>query len=142
MRLTLQLRSIRIAPARRRRLLRQLRTAWRALGAGPADLTIRVTTDAELKALNRRYRQRPRATDILTFPYHDGTALRGADLVIAAGVLRCQAAQRGVTALDELLRLCVHGFAHAVGYDHHTPAEFAAMRTREFLALSTVLDRS
>lgn len=141
MRLMLQLRSMRIAPTNRRRVLRQLRAAWRSLGGGPAEITIRVASDAEVAGLNRRYRHRPQATDILTFPYRDGTGLRGADLVIAAGVLRRQAAQRRVTVLDELLRLCVHGMAHACGYDHHTPTEFAAMRQREFLVLSAVLAR-
>src|SRR4051794_34217087 len=88
----------------------------RARGA----VTIAIVSDARVRALNRRYRHKNRATDVLSFP----AGLRRAmprflgDIVIAAGVARRQARDAGHSLQTELRVLALHGLLHLLGYDH------------------------
>jgi probable rRNA maturation factor len=103
----------------------------RAAGLGPwlssvapararGAVTVAIVTDARIRALNRRYRRKFRATDVLSFPggdpYHLG------DIVIAAGVARRQAREAGHSLQTELRVLALHGLLHLLGYDHERDA--------------------
>jgi len=88
-------------------------------------LTIAVVTDARVRALNRRYRQKNRNTDVLSFadewhpPSGDTqSAPHLGDVVIAAGNARRQAAEAGHSLQTELRILALHGLLHLLGYDH------------------------
>jgi probable rRNA maturation factor len=80
-------------------------------------LTIALVTDAEMRKLNREFRGRDYATDVLSFP-----ASHLGDLAIAKGVARRQARQHGHTELVELKLLALHGLLHLLGYDHERDA--------------------
>lgn len=94
------------------------------------SLALIVTTDAEIRRLNRTYRGKNSATDVLSFPQNDfkgpekiaGTRAAASsflgDIIISTDTCRVQAAQIGHSVRDEFLRLFVHGFLHLCGYDH------------------------
>ena len=80
------------------------------------DMTVAIVPDARVRALNRRYRRRDAATDVLSFPSGDKGFL--GDVVIAAGVARRQAREAGHALQTELRVLALHGLLHLLGYDH------------------------
>jgi len=85
-----------------------------------------LVSDAAIKNLNRQYRRKDRATDVLAFPADDEPGQLG-DIVIATGVARRQAAEAGHSYAVELRVLALHGFLHLLGYDHHHPADAGLM---------------
>ena len=110
----------------RHRVLRWLRSAL----ALPAEITVRLVGDAEGQALNRDFRGKDYATNVLTFDYeHEPVVL--ADLVLAPGVVEREAADLGIAVADHYAHLLVHGALHAQGYDHEADDEAAAMQARE-----------
>lgn len=109
-------------------------------GRRPGEITIVLTDDAELRALNRRWRGLDRATDVLSFGYDEdrATSRRGGvrgDLAISMDRVREQARRFRVTPARELARLVIHGALHLAGLDHHTAPERRHMRAREERAL-------
>jgi probable rRNA maturation factor len=129
-----------------RRIIRET-LALDALTAG--EIGVRLTGDAELRALNRAWRGIDRATDVLSFPYETiARPRRGAepppraatsgDLVISMDRVRVQAKRYRVGPGRELARLLVHGTLHVAGHDHHRPGERRRMRAREREALRRV----
>lgn len=112
--------------------------ASRGLKAG--DIAIRLTGDAELRELNRRWRGLDRATDVLSFPRDDAGPLPGArvhgDLAISIARMEEQARRYRVSPGAELARLVVHGALHLAGLDHQSGAERRRMRRCEAAALA------
>jgi probable rRNA maturation factor len=95
--------------------------AWLAAAAprsARGTATVAIVPDARVRALNRRFRGRDAATDVLSFPAGGGMHL--GDVVIAAGVARRQARARGHAVGTELRVLALHGLLHLLGYDHET----------------------
>ncbi|MBI3048660.1 MAG: rRNA maturation RNase YbeY [Acidobacteria bacterium] len=99
----------------------------RARGA----VTVAIVPDAGVRVLNRRYRSKNRATDVLSFPASAGGLRRGrpseergylGDILIAAGVARRQAREAGHSLRTELRILALHGLLHLLGYDHERDA--------------------
>ncbi|MDH4392313.1 MAG: rRNA maturation RNase YbeY [Aquabacterium sp.] len=96
----------------------------------PAEITVRLVADAEGRQLNRDFRQKDHATNVLTFDYQQ-TPVVVADLVLATGVLQREAADLGLPVADHAAHLLVHGALHAQGLDHVHDDEAAAMEARE-----------
>ena len=100
------------------------------------ELAIALVTDRHIQKLNRQYRRKDYPTDVLSFGA-DATAPRIAnsrflgDLVIATGVARRQARQRGHSYATELRVLALHGFLHLLGYDHDDPEDRGRMGRAE-----------
>lgn len=97
-----------------------------------AQLTVRVVDADEGRTLNREFRERDYATNVLTFAY--GTSPDGivsADIVLCLDVLTREAEEQHKTLLDHAAHLLVHGVLHALGYDHHTSSEAEAMEALE-----------
>jgi probable rRNA maturation factor len=80
------------------------------------QLTIAIVSDARVRSLNRRYRRKNEATDVLSFPAEEPRQL--GDVVIATGVARRQAKAAGHSLQTELRVLALHGLLHLLGYDH------------------------
>jgi probable rRNA maturation factor len=93
-----------------------------AVVAPAADsLGVRFTGDREMRRLNRTYRGRDAATDVISFP--GGTTPEGrhlGDLVVAVPTARRQAAAAGHGVERELRALLLHGVLHCLGHDHET----------------------
>ena len=124
-------------PTPRAQLPRHRVARWiRAALAAPAEITVRIVGDAEGQALNRDYRGKDYATNVLTFDY-ETEPMVVADLVLAAGVVEREAAELGIAVADHYAHLLVHGALHAQGYDHEddeAEAERMEAREREILA--------
>ena len=106
-----------------------------------AELTVRIVDAAEITELNRRYRHKDRPTNVLAFPFEAPpgveTDLLG-DLVIAAPVVRREAAEQGKAETAHWAHLVVHGTLHLLGHDHLTEAEAERMEGREVAILDAL----
>ena len=124
--------SLQIADRSARRALPRHRVArWlrAALGA-PAKITVRVVDADEGRTLNRDYRGKNAATNVLTFGY-EREPLVVADLVFCAPVVAREAREQGIALEAHYAHLLVHGALHAQGFDHEADVEALAMEARE-----------
>jgi probable rRNA maturation factor len=83
------------------------------------EITLRVVDQAEGRALNRQFRGKDYATNVLTFDYSRQPVL-AADIVLCAPVIAREAAQQSKTLEDHWAHLVMHGVLHAQGYEHET----------------------
>jgi probable rRNA maturation factor len=96
-----------------------------------ADVTVRFVGAAEGRALNRRYRGRDYATNVLTFAYSAaGRALEG-DIVLCAPVVAREARDQGKPVVAHFAHLVVHGLLHLQGYDHERDQDAQRMEAAE-----------
>jgi probable rRNA maturation factor len=79
-------------------------------------VTVAVVSDARIRALNRRFRRKDSATDVLSFPADEPGEL--GDVIIALGVAKRQAEAAGHSLATEFRVLALHGLLHLLGYDH------------------------
>ncbi|MGP8251059.1 MAG: rRNA maturation RNase YbeY [Terracidiphilus sp.] len=104
-------------PATLNRFLREAQAAVRLRG----QVSVLLTTDAAIRKLNRQFRGKNKATDVLSFPA-EGPAASGlaGDLAISVETARRQVAEQGHALTCELKILMLHGLLHLAGYDHET----------------------
>jgi probable rRNA maturation factor len=95
-------------------------------------VNVLVTSSAELRSLNRRFRGKDQPTDVLSFPpgpiFVDGLA---GDIAISADIAKQNARQLGHSAAQEIKILALHGVLHLVGYDHETDDGAMAVKERK-----------
>ena len=105
--------------------------AGAALQDHPGEVTIRVTGETEMRALNHRWRDADRSTNVLSFPLHDaGCPLLG-DIVICAPVIEREASQQGRSLHAHWAHITIHGILHLMGYDHTDAQSAEIMETKE-----------
>jgi len=114
----------------------KLRRWVQAALLGPAELTIRFVDAEEGRVLNRDYREKDYATNVLTFAYNEGEEIADdeptrADIILCTDVLEKEAAEQKKTVEEHTAHLVVHGVLHAQGYDHDDDAEAAEMEQLE-----------
>ena len=111
----------------------------RPAAAGAAELSILLADDGCVRALNRAYRGRDRATNVLSFPYEEVCL---GDVVLARETIEREAAEQGKSTGDHLAHLLVHGILHLCGFDHEDEAEAREMERleREILAALGLAD--
>ena len=112
----------------------QVRQWLRAACAVPAVVTVRFVGEEEGRCLNRDYRGKDYATNVLTFPYEDEPVT--GDLIICAPVVAEEAARQGISCEAHHAHLVVHGLLHLQGYGHETDAEAAEMESLETTILA------
>jgi len=95
-----------------------------------AAVTLRLVDRAEALALNKTYRQKYYATNVLTFAYPDTQPLSG-DIVLCVPVIRGEARQQGKLLEAHLAHLTVHGMLHLQGFDHETEEDAELMEGLE-----------
>ncbi len=124
--------SLQFADASHRALLpRHKLIRWiRAALDRPAELTVRIVGADEGRRLNRDYRHKDYATNVLTFDYQC-EPLVVADLILCAPVVEREAFEQRRPLDAHYAHLLVHGALHAQGHDHETEAEAARMEARE-----------
>jgi probable rRNA maturation factor len=113
-----------------------------------AQVTVRLVGEAEGRALNRDYRGKDYATNVLTFAYAEGEELAdraeagggmlAGDLVLCVPVVVREATAQGKTLEAHFAHLLVHGMLHLQGLDHENEAEAAEMETLETAILRTL----
>jgi len=105
---------------------------WAAAAlARAAEVTVRIVGAAEARRLNRAYRGRDYATNVLSFPYDSGRGMLRGDIVLCAPVTRREARAQGKTLEAHFAHLIVHGLLHLQGHDHERPREAARMEALE-----------
>lgn len=129
--LSLQFGVLRDASVHRTALSRERARRWivHALERD-AEITVRIVDEAEGRALNRQYRGKDYATNVLTFDYAREPVVT-ADLVLCAPVVEAEAKQAGISLEAHYAHLLVHGTLHAQGHDHETAREARVMEGRE-----------
>jgi probable rRNA maturation factor len=130
--LSLQFGALADAPPHRAVLPRHTVLRWirHALEAD-AEITVRIVDEEEGRELNRSYRHKDYATNVLTFDYAQEPMVM-ADLVLCAPVVAREAKEQGKSLQAHYAHLLVHGTLHAQGWDHETSeADAQAMEARE-----------
>lgn len=106
--------------------------------ARPGELAVRIVGEEEGRALNRQYRGKDYATNVLTFDYTREPVV-AADLVLCAPVVEREAREQGKPLEAHYVHLLVHGTLHAQGYDHETSERDALeMEALEVLLLGAL----
>ena len=123
--LTLSLQFARDATQHRAQLPRHKVARWiRHALAMDAEITVRIVGAEEGQQLNRDYRHKDYATNVLTFDYTQEPIVT-ADLVLCAPVVAAEAKEQNKTLEEHYAHLLVHGALHAQGWDHETSAQDA-----------------
>jgi probable rRNA maturation factor len=112
------------------------------------ELTLRLTSDAEIQALNAQYRQKNQPTDVLAFAALEVEAPEIAemqdqpvylgDIIISVETAKAQAAQQGHLLQQELAWLAAHGLLHLLGWDHPDDEQLMQMLQQQEVLLQTV----
>jgi probable rRNA maturation factor len=106
--------------------------------ARPAEIAVRIVGADEGQALNRQYRRKDYATNVLTFDYAREPVVI-ADLVLCAPVVEREAHEQGKPLRDHYAHLLVHGTLHAQGWDHESGERDALeMEALEILLLASL----
>ena len=104
--------------------------------ASDGEITVRIVDAEEGQQLNRDYRHKDYATNVLTFDYTQEPVVT-ADLVLCAPVVEREAREQNKTLEEHYAHLLVHGTLHAQGWDHETSeADAEAMEARETAVLA------
>ena len=112
------------------------------LGYPDFSISFWLTTNPTIKKYNRLYRNKDKATDILSFPFHDvvaGKKIKAnsedeknlGDIIISLQRVQADAKKFGVTFEQRMNRLLVHGICHLLGYDHIKDADYKIMYALE-----------
>ena len=99
------------------------------------EITVRIVGEDEGRALNRDFRQKDYATNVLTFDYAHEPVVT-ADLVICAPVIEREAQEQGKPLAAHYAHMLVHGTLHAQGFDHEEDDEALAMEAQERVILA------
>jgi probable rRNA maturation factor len=112
----------------------------------PVEISVTLTGDEQVRALNAEWRGKDKPTNVLSFPMADerdlsranvdGPELLLGDIILAHGVCEAEAAEKGVSVEQHATHLLVHGTLHLLGYDHHEDRDAADMEAREVRALA------
>ena len=109
----------------------------RAALAGSGQVTIRLVDADEGRALNRDYRGKDYATNVLSFVY-DSAPVAVGDLVVCLPVVKREARAQGKPLQAHMAHMIVHGMLHLQGYDHDNDADAETMEAEETRILATL----
>ena len=99
-----------------------------------AEITLRFAGTREVRRINRVFRRKDYATNVLSFVYTPAPAL-AADIVLCMPVIDREAREQGKSRRAHLAHLVIHGVLHARGFDHLKPAEMRRMESLEIALL-------
>jgi probable rRNA maturation factor len=127
------------AAAHRKLLSRARVKRWMEMALQrPGELSVRIVGAEEGQSLNRQYRGKDYATNVLTFDYTREPVV-SADLVLCGPVVEAEAREQGKSLEEHYAHLLVHGTLHAQGYDHELgEAEAMEMEALEILLLAAL----
>ncbi|HZV77958.1 MAG TPA: rRNA maturation RNase YbeY [Candidatus Babeliales bacterium] len=119
-----------------RALIATARRLLSAIGENGAALSLYLVGDGAIRELNREYRGRDSATDVLSFPLDDSPGAGAHERLLGDVVISVDTARRQADAYDaplqrEIYRLLIHGLLHLKGHDHMVAAQRQAMQREE-----------
>jgi probable rRNA maturation factor len=112
-----------------------------------AEISLRLTDDAEVRGLNRDYRGKDKPTNVLSFPQYapeyladlsDAPEVLLGDIVLAYETCAVEAAEKDISVAHHATHLIIHGTLHLLGYDHIEDAAAEAMEALEVKALASL----
>lgn len=95
-----------------------VRVVARAEGVPHAAMSVALVSNATIRRINARHLGHRRITDVIAFTLTGPDGALGGEVYIAPAVARASAQALGIPALEELLRLVIHGVLHVLGHDH------------------------
>jgi probable rRNA maturation factor len=117
-----------------------------AMTGRPVEISVCLTSDEHVRALNAKWRGKDKPTNVLSFPMAETYELQNenvvekelllGDIILAHGVCENEADEKGVSFEDHATHLLIHGTLHLLGYDHLHDSDAAEMETREARALA------
>jgi len=116
-----------------------------ANGPRPVEISVRLASDEQVRALNAEWRGKDKPTNVLSFPFieadeldnpGEGPELMLGDIVLAKGVCEREAAEKAIPVETHATHLLVHGTLHLLGYDHLDDDQATDMEDREVRALA------
>ena len=119
---------------------RTVQAALKAQRAADQSVSVYITTNREIRKMNKKYLKHDYATDVISFGLSDvvgnghARSLRGqvlGDVVVSADFARAYAKKNGIAFREELARYLVHGTLHLLGYDDQKPADYKKMHKRQ-----------
>ena len=121
-------------------------SAFPQLATGPraVEISVRLTGDDEVRALNEQWRGKDRPTNVLSFPMAEASELTSetgpelmlGDIVLARGICAAEAEAKAIPVADHAAHLLIHGTLHLLGDDHQDDDSAARMEAREVRALA------
>lgn len=132
------------APAWSHEIPKLAEVCKRALGAAAALSQVRgavsllLTDDDEIQALNRDWRGKDKPTDVLSFPASEMDRPFLGDIAVSFGVTQADATARQIGLDQHLSHLLIHGLFHLLGHDHKDDTEAAEMERLEIAALASL----
>ena len=97
------------------------------------EVSVVLTTDEEVHALNKTFRHQDKVTNVLSFPSDEKAEL--GDIILAYETVLKEAQELGISTLHHTLHLIIHGFLHLLGYDHEKENEAQQMESMEIQIL-------
>ena len=97
---------------------------------GEGDISVALVDVETMTGLNRRWRSLDKATDVLAFDLGENGELAG-EVIISPQVAAEQAREEGVTQMEEMQTLLIHGLLHLLGYNHDSEADAKRMFDRQ-----------
>jgi len=117
-----------------------------AMSGRPIEISVCLTSDDHVRALNAKWRGKDKPTNVLSFPMAEPYELQDenvaqrelllGDIILAHGICEAEAGEKGVPFEEHAAHLLVHGTLHLLGYDHLDDADAAEMESREVRALA------
>lgn len=111
----------------------------------PAQVSIRIVSEAESQSLNTEYRNKNKPTNVLSFPMelpeqliHELDTVMLGDLVICGSVVESEAVQQGKSSLSHWAHMVIHGMLHLQGYDHVSESDAEQMEDLEVKLLKKI----
>lgn len=119
--------------------------------AVPVSVSVKLSDNAEVHALNREWREKDKPTNVLSFPMLDDDEIDAlldgtynapeimlGDIILAYEICADEAAEKGISIADHATHLVVHGMLHLLGHDHIDDEEAEAMEALEVKALASM----
>jgi probable rRNA maturation factor len=112
---------------------------WPGLLSAACTVSIALSSDAEVAALNEQFRAKPKPTNVLSFPAGSGAPedFLG-DIILAAETVRHEAAEQETPLAHHVQHLVVHGVLHLLGFNHETVDDAQRMESLEIAILASL----
>ncbi len=123
-----------------KRFKKNIKKTLKELGLKGQMLTVHLCDDKEIKALNKKFRKKNKATDVLSFEPGDVALPVLGDIVISVETAKLQAKEYGHGLLEELSVLFVHGLLHLLGYDHEKSEEDETRQAEAEMHILSMID--